>query len=381
MSLQIRRGTNAERLTITPRVGELIYVTDHITETAAPLWVGDGVTPGGNPAISEVDVGSLNDLEDVNVVGATDGQVLGYDSIQDIWNPIDIGVAGSGIVEGSNYRINIAADDSTIMVDASTGEFNGTLNGDVNGSVFNADSTIMVDASTGEFNGILNGEVIGQLTGDVKGSVFNDDSSVIVDSINSTLYSREIFNKNTITTDRLAFVGDEVVVETIGPNSLTFGTLNTTDQYKLRFESTQRTKLQLIRQSTDDLSTFSSAYGSFDFTRNDPINGEVVTSRLSGGNNFIYLIADETGAISNQADFLMWREQKLGIGTSTPADTLDVRGSATISDTLSLAPLSSAPASPIGGMIAVDDGTDWSGVAGGVESIVAYVNTAWVKIA
>ena len=356
MSLQIRRGTNAERLTITPQVGELIYVTDHTSENVAPLGVGDGLTVGGKSAITEI-TGVVADLDDVLVNGVpADGSLLVYNAGTALWEATTLSGDGN-VIEGTNYRINIAGDDSTIMVDTRTNEFNGTLNGDVFGTVF------------------------GSVEGDVKGSVFGDDSSVIVDSINSTLHSREIFNKNTITTDRLAFVGDEVVVETIGPNSLTFGTLNTTDDYKLKFESTQRTKLQLVRQSTNDLSTFSSAYGSFDFTRSDPINGEVVTSRLSGGNNFIYLIADETGAVSNQADFLMWREQKLGIGTSSPADTLDVRGSATISDTLSLAPLSSAPASPIGGMIAVDDGTDWSGVTGGVESIVAYVNTAWVKIA
>jgi hypothetical protein len=42
MPLQIRRGTNAERLSITPAAGEPIYATDtHV------LAVGDGVTPGG----------------------------------------------------------------------------------------------------------------------------------------------------------------------------------------------------------------------------------------------------------------------------------------------------------------------------------------------
>jgi Major tropism determinant N-terminal domain len=42
MSLQIRRGTEAERLTITPLTGELIYTTD-----TQLVYVGDNVTPGG----------------------------------------------------------------------------------------------------------------------------------------------------------------------------------------------------------------------------------------------------------------------------------------------------------------------------------------------
>jgi len=42
MSLQLRRGTNAERLTMTPAVGEAIYTTD-----TKKIWVGDGSTVGG----------------------------------------------------------------------------------------------------------------------------------------------------------------------------------------------------------------------------------------------------------------------------------------------------------------------------------------------
>jgi len=54
MALQIRRGTNADRLTITPAEGELIYTTD-----TKLLYVGDGstvggleITDGGDPHIS-----------------------------------------------------------------------------------------------------------------------------------------------------------------------------------------------------------------------------------------------------------------------------------------------------------------------------------------
>ena len=42
MTLQIRRGTDADRLTITPESGELIYTTD-----TKDLYVGDGTTVGG----------------------------------------------------------------------------------------------------------------------------------------------------------------------------------------------------------------------------------------------------------------------------------------------------------------------------------------------
>ena len=41
--LQIRRGTDAQRQTITPNQGEFLYTTD-----LKELWIGDGATVGGN---------------------------------------------------------------------------------------------------------------------------------------------------------------------------------------------------------------------------------------------------------------------------------------------------------------------------------------------
>lgn len=43
MPLRIRRGTNAERQTITPLDGELLYTTD-----TKNVYVGDGTSVGGN---------------------------------------------------------------------------------------------------------------------------------------------------------------------------------------------------------------------------------------------------------------------------------------------------------------------------------------------
>jgi hypothetical protein len=47
MALQVRRGTNAERLAITPLAGELIFTTD-----TKQLYVGDGTTNGGITSIA-----------------------------------------------------------------------------------------------------------------------------------------------------------------------------------------------------------------------------------------------------------------------------------------------------------------------------------------
>jgi len=62
---------------------------------------------------------------------------------------------GAEIVNGTNFNINIVGDDSTLVVDSATATFNGTLNGDVIGSVFRDDSTPIVDAIDGTLTGSL----------------------------------------------------------------------------------------------------------------------------------------------------------------------------------------------------------------------------------
>ena len=90
MPLQIRRGTDAERLgSFTPVEGELIYTTD-----TKKLYVGDGATVGG-VAIDTVSSGGgggasvLNDLSDVIIETLNDGDVLTYDGVN--WSADSIG--------------------------------------------------------------------------------------------------------------------------------------------------------------------------------------------------------------------------------------------------------------------------------------------------
>ncbi len=77
MAFQLRRGTNAQRLGITPLQGELIYTTD-----TKALYIGDGTTAGGTSVGSGGGGATdLNDLTDVVITGGTlaSGQVLKYD--------------------------------------------------------------------------------------------------------------------------------------------------------------------------------------------------------------------------------------------------------------------------------------------------------------
>ena len=277
MALRLRRGTDSERQLITPLEGELIYTTD-----TKILFIGDGVTQGGLQVTGAFPE-SIDDLTDVDIssVSPTVGQVLTWngeeflpadtignseqinadiiaddstllvDSETQAFQGISfvgqnfiggtftgsftgdgsqltnlpITTDGSGIVEGSNYRINIAADDSTIIVDTNTQTFTGNFVGDGSGltnlnlntnSIFDlsnvftfttpdpndiltfdgfnfvpqkiqfiegADSTVMVDTATNTFTGNFAGEVNGNVTGDISGSVFSDDSQLLVDGV------------------------------------------------------------------------------------------------------------------------------------------------------------------------------------------------------
>ena len=83
MPLQLRRGTNAQRLTITPLQGEIIYTTD-----TKSIYVGDGTTVGGT-VIAGSGGGSYTDADAQAAAAAlfTDATHTGisfvYDSVAD----------------------------------------------------------------------------------------------------------------------------------------------------------------------------------------------------------------------------------------------------------------------------------------------------------
>jgi hypothetical protein len=82
---------------------------------------------------------------------------------------------------GANFKVN-SGEGITLTKDTTTDTLTITVNPvfDLRGSVFADDSSIMVDAISRQFTG--------SLIGDVKGSVFGDDSTKIVDSVENKVY-------------------------------------------------------------------------------------------------------------------------------------------------------------------------------------------------
>jgi len=140
MSLKIRRGTDSERVTITPAEGELIYTTD-----TKLLYVGDGTTSGGRvvTASGGGGTGFVGSQGDVGFAGSRglQGDVGFVGSASTVQGPI--GYTGSATriptggttgqvlskVSGTDYDVNW----STVSGGGGNG---GTLTSDLNISTY-----------------------------------------------------------------------------------------------------------------------------------------------------------------------------------------------------------------------------------------------------
>jgi hypothetical protein len=179
MPLQIRRGTDAERqaMTVPLASGEPLWTTDD-----QRLYIGNGTTLPGS-------LTSVTGYTDEDTQEAVAELLLGASPITAADNSRHTGIVF--VYDDDADRIDATVDFSNIdslVVDS------------IQGSLFSDNSTLLVDATTGvftgDFVGNLTGNVTGNLVGDIKGSVFGDDSSIIVDS-NNNLINTPIILSNT----------------------------------------------------------------------------------------------------------------------------------------------------------------------------------------
>lgn len=350
MALQIRRGTDAERLTITPAEGELIYTTD-----TKLLYVGDGSTVGGTKA----DTGLNSLLEDATpqLGGPLD---LNSQDITGVGNINNSGnITASGVISGGtgnftsasiglgtgNFKGSFAADDSTILIDGVSGKVNLAPNviadignvhdsvpadgdalvwnalqsrweagnpssvGDVVGSVFSDDSTLKIDGITGT--------VYGPFEGDLIGSVFADDSTLLVDAVNGQLTTNQL---NTGTGNNINVSAPDV--------GRTITSIRGNDE---------RGVINLLHTSDSDVSADDSLYyGSVFFGRDDS-NGSAITSLISGRRRGLYFATNTSSSFSNPLDYMVFKDGNLGIGLEDATEKLHVVGSAIVTSDITAA--------------------------------------------
>jgi hypothetical protein len=223
MPLQIRRGTEAERIAMVPKLanGELLWITD-----AKKLYIGDGTT--ASSVLPPVTGFTAEDAQDqaaalfttspthTNISFAYDDTAGKLTATVDLANY-------NGVIKASSFNGSVVADDSTTLVDAVLGIITGDLVGNVEGNVVSASTGATVlntSAATAVFTGNVTGNVTGDVTGnttgyhlgDVKGSVFADNSSILVDSVDRIFYGTidtgdTIINSNSITCSSTFSIG------------------------------------------------------------------------------------------------------------------------------------------------------------------------------
>ena len=159
MPLQIRRGTNAERLILaSPLVsGELLWIVDD-----QRLYIGDGTTLARD--LAPVTGYNDDDAKDAAASIFTSGTHSGISFTYDGSTSIDATVSLPALLENLSTNGFDITGDGNINI---TGSVTATsFTGDYKGSISADDSTILVDALNGSIN----------LSGTVKGDVIPDQN-------------------------------------------------------------------------------------------------------------------------------------------------------------------------------------------------------------
>jgi hypothetical protein len=164
MAFKIRRGTNAERLTITPAEGELIYTTD-----TKKLYVGDGSTVGGT-AVTDLSAYATTAYVDQAVSDIIDGAIPALDTLKELADALgsDPNFAGNLTTALAN-KVN-SADLATV---ATSGDYD--------------DLTNKPNIFSGNYDDLSNKPTIPSITGLASETYVNNKVSDLVNGATSTL--------------------------------------------------------------------------------------------------------------------------------------------------------------------------------------------------
>jgi hypothetical protein len=191
MPLQIRRGTDAERqsMTVPLAPGEMLYTTD-----TQKIYVGNGTTLGGILTSGFNDDDAKDAAAGMITTASHSGISFSYDVVNKTLSAttdLDSGsvkdAAAEMITTASHSGISFSYDSLNKTLSASIDSLNATgpITADAFvGSVFADNSTLLVDG--------INGRIVGPVFSNVTGSVFADDSDILVDSTNKVLRGTHI---------------------------------------------------------------------------------------------------------------------------------------------------------------------------------------------
>lgn len=392
MALRLRRGTDAERALITPVEGELVWTTDTKELYAGDgTTVGGIKITGADDAprtdlneLDDVTLGTINDGDvlaydmDAGVWRAAPAESPELQAGQ-LYNIGLLGDDSSVLVDTSSnfFRGNFDGDlydsegnrlidadggifydksgDSILDLNVRGGQFD--LRGNVQGSVFNFDLTeLLVDHDNSIFNGTL--------VGDVKGSVFADDSTAIVDGLTGSVNAVDmtINSKYTVEYD---LTSNSIRVTPAEDNS-TITTLS------IGSRDSQST-LDIERIGT--LANPGDIIGDVRFSE----DGEYV-SLIQARRSNLYT----TVGFANNNGITQYSDRVIVGGLGFRVDPNNASFGATdsaldIEGVMKLTPQSAAPGTPVEGMIAVADRVTWDPATkgSGASYPVYYDGSSW----
>ena len=377
MALRLRRGikTELDNLALVAE-GELIFTTDE-----GKLYVGTG--GDGTTVVDVTGSGSggsttLAALTDTDLTGASNNDVLTFVGSSNKWEAVavpglgvlnlndldNVSAAAPGfrdiiqyngvgwanvsldeISTGANLNSNIVSNSSSILLNVDNNSFYGNIRAADNtvtfssstGDVYDSAGAILLSGNNrvlfGDTEGFHKGDVVNfdetkvlldhtteVFHGTVNGDVFGEDSGVIVDALTSRVYASQI-DTNQLNTTNTATLKRQ------GSNGVA--------TYKIEgLEGNATLRLSSHRAGAAAGSGYSNsivlgATGS-DGTKN--------TTALYASENILYLTQDSTGGLSTEAKYIAFDSTsgtgKLGIGTYSPSEVLDVAGNIKASGTI-----------------------------------------------
>jgi len=228
------------------------------------------------------------------------------------------------------------------------------------------------------------------IKGDLFGSVFGDDSSVIVDSNTGEGLFNRISISNTLFIENQIITSDSLI-------ELRGATDN--PPIVISLESRTPSGVSVFTGSPHTIELRSSkdpAGNSSDINSGDILGGyslAAVQANSEESFNFLVWQADpnqtttashvpgkffivNSGTTPGTISYISFDSTgKMGVGVENPEATIDIDGFA------KLAILTSEPANPSNGMIAIADGTNWNPLSNGKQTMVVYLGGGWRQIA
>jgi hypothetical protein len=283
------------------------------TTDTKKLYAGDGITIGGTPIGVQSVLDEDINLNNYNVTGQGNISIDGSVTAS-AFNGDGSGLTNviADISEGQTYKISIAGVDSTLLVDSETSSLGGVFTDSTGSIVFDPDLGVLY------VNEIV---AVSQKVSLKKNSIQNGPTEFSVESV------------------------DETAI------------------------------LSLKYTSQNDLASSTSRLGRLTFEREDPINGLITVTNISSNNEAFQIYHSPTVDFANSRNWITFKNQNFGIGSFNPTHTLEVNGTAKISNTLSIGQLTSFERD---GLVSVDNGTIIYNTT--LDKFQGYQAGSWVNL-